>query len=476
MQDYYTLRKRRIDSTIATVATSPPGSVLSVEDMCAMWNPKSYRKKKAEQQPEYPDKEYLETILAGLETLPPIVFPGEVERLKRSIARAANGKGFMLQGGDCVERFADCTQQRITNKIKILLQMSVILTYAARKPVVKIGRIAGQYFKPRSSPFETVEGREILSYRGDGVNDNEKSAEARIADPGRLRSSYFYSAATLNFIRAMISGGFADLHNPYNWNLYPIEKSERWKEYKDILEHIVDAVTFMESFGGIDNRNVGNIDFYTSHEGLHLAYEAAMTRVDPESGRYYNIGAHMLWIGERTRAVGGAHVEYFRGIANPIGVKLGPVVGEDELVRLLEVLNPDNEPGRITLVTRTGLENVRDALPRIIRTVKKSGASVNWCCDPMHGNAVSTASGYKTRRFQDVLDELAASFEIHRELDTMLSGVHFELTGEDVTECIGGGQNLGEDDLDLRYESFCDPRLNYAQSMEMSFLISDYLK
>jgi 3-deoxy-7-phosphoheptulonate synthase len=441
-----------------------------------VWNPESYRSKKAAQQPEYADAGKLEEVLSELATVPPLVTPGEVERLKTGIAEAGRGNQFILQGGDCVERFEDCTEDRITNKIKILLQMSVILTYAARKPVLKIGRIAGQYFKPRSSPFEAVDGVELPSYRGDGVNGNEYDAEIRAADPGRLRRSYFSATATLNFIRAMISGGFADLHNPYNWNLYPIEQNERWKEYRDIVEHIVDAVTFMESFGGINTESVGNVDFYTSHEGLHLGYEESMTRFDPASGKYYNTGAHMLWIGERTRAVDGAHAEYFRGVANPIGVKLGPDSANDDLPRLLDLLNPKNEPGKITLITRPGLNAVREGLPRIIREVKKSGAVVTWCADPMHGNTVATERGYKTRRFQDVLDELAASFEIHRGLDTSLSGVHFELTGDDVTECLGGGQNLGEKDLDARYESFCDPRLNYAQSMEMSFLISDYLK
>ncbi len=444
--------------------------------MPVSWSPGSHRSIKAAQQPEYADTGKLREVLLYLSNVPPLVTPGEIDRLRAGIAEAGRGNRFILQGGDCVERFEDCAEERITNKIKILLQMSVILTYAARKPVLKIGRIAGQYFKPRSKPFETIDGEELPSYRGDGINGNAANARDRTPDPDRLHRSYFSATATLNFIRAMISGGFADLHNPYNWNLYPIEKTERWKEYRDIVEHIIDAVTFMESFGGINPESVGNIDFYTSHEGLHLAYEEAMTRCDSSSGRYYNTGAHMLWIGERTRASDGAHAEYFRGIANPIGVKLGPDSANDDLPRLLKLLNPYNESGRITLITRPGLEAVRDALPRIIRRVKESGAEVTWCCDPMHGNTVATERGYKTRRFQDILDELAASFEIHRSLGSCLSGVHFELTGEDVTECLGGGQNLGEKDLDTRYESFCDPRLNYAQSMEMSFLISDYLK
>ena len=444
--------------------------------MPAIWTPGSHISKKAEQQPKYDDNVELSAVLDELSKVPPLVTPGEIERLKASIAEAGKGNRFILQGGDCVERFEEVLSERITNKLKILLQMSVVLTYAARKPVLKIGRIAGQYFKPRSSPFETIDGVTMPSYRGDGINGNKTDLKERAPDPERLRRSYFSATATLNFIRAMISGGFADLHNPYNWNLFPIEQSEKWKEYHDIVEHIVDAVTFMESFGGINSESVGNIDFYTSHEGLHLLFEEAMTRRDPASGSYYNTGAHMLWIGERTRAVDGAHVEYFRGVKNPIGIKLGPDSAGDDLPKLLEILNPDNQAGRITLITRLGLSRVREALPGVIRRVTESGAEVTWCCDPMHGNTVTTEQGYKTRRFQDVLDELAASFEIHRKEGSSLSGVHFELTGEDVTECLGGGQNLGEKDLYARYESFCDPRLNYSQSMEMSFLISDYLK
>ena len=444
--------------------------------MATDWFPQSWRTKETTQLPEYRDIETLDRILTELHAMPPIVFPGEVDRLKRQIADAADGERFILQGGDCVERFEDCNEERITNKIKILLQMSVVLTYAARKPVLKIGRIAGQYFKPRSNQYESAEGRTILTYRGDGINGNVATPEAREPDPLRLKQSYYSAAATLNFVRAMISGGFADLHNPYNWNLHPMKQTERWREYKDIVAHIMDAVTFMETFGGINAESVGNIDFYTSHEGLHLGYEQALTRSDPGTGSFYNLGAHLLWIGDRTRGVNGAHAEYFRGIVNPIGVKLGTSVDPAELQGLLELLNPENEAGRLLLITRLGNSEVRDRLPELVREVTKSGARVTWCCDPMHGNTVSTAGGVKTRRFQDVLDELAASFETHRSLGSNLAGVHFELTGDDVTECLGGALNIDESDLDRRYESFCDPRLNYSQSMEMSFLISRYLK
>ncbi len=444
--------------------------------MTQEWSPGSWRKKRADQQPEYADTLRLQSVLEGLASMPPIVFPGEIDRLKSELAEASDGRRFILQGGDCVERFEDCNQERITNKIKILLQMSIILTYAARRPVLKIGRIAGQFFKPRSNPFENVDGVEVPSYRGDGINGNEPVLDVRNPDPSRLTQSYFSAAATLNFIRAMISGGFADLHNPYNWNLYPIEKSESWKEYRDIVEHIVDAVTFMESFGGINSQSVGNIDFYTSHEGLHLGYEESMTRLDPASGTYYNLGAHMVWIGERTRGLDHAHVEYFRGIENPIGIKLGNTVDVEELTALLGLLNPRNESGRIVLITRMGRESVQGLLPALIRGVQEAGARVTWCCDPMHGNTVATAGGRKTRHFQDVQAELTSSFEAHRACDSHLAGVHFELTGEDVTECLGGALNIEEDDLDRNYESFCDPRLNYSQSMEMSFQISTYLK
>jgi 3-deoxy-7-phosphoheptulonate synthase len=440
------------------------------------WSLGSWRGKRAEQLPEYSDIAKLQSVLDRLAAMPPIVFPGEVDRLKSELADAAVGRRFILQGGDCVERFEDCSQERITNKIKILLQMSVILTYAARRPVLKIGRIAGQFFKPRSNPFEVVDGRRVHSYRGDGINGNAPAGEVRLPDPARLTQSYFSSAATLNFVRAMISGGFADLHNPYNWNLYPIQGSESWKEYRDIVEHIVDAVTFMESFGGINSESVGNIDFYTSHEGLHLGYEESMTRLDPTSGKHYNLGAHMVWIGERTRGIDGAHVEYFRGIENPIGIKLGATADCGEIAELLELLNPENQPGRIVLITRMGAGQVGERLPDLIKGVEKAQARVTWCCDPMHGNTVTTASGLKTRRFEDVQAELASSFETHKACGSHLAGVHFELTGEDVTECLGGALNIDEDDLDLNYESFCDPRLNYSQSMEMSFQISKYLK
>lgn len=431
---------------------------------------------KSFQQPEYADEKKYHQTLAELDSSPPIVFPGEIERLKKGIAEAGEGRRFILQGGDCVERFIDCTEQSITNKIKILLQMSVILTYATRRPVLRIGRMAGQFFKPRSVPTEIVDAVEMPVYRGDGINGIESVPEVRAPDPRRMRTSYFSAAATLNYIRAMIAGGFADLHNPYNWNLHAIEQTAKWIEYRDIVEHIIDAVSFMESFGGLRDETIGNIDFYTSHEGLNLCYEEALTRKVPNQDSYYNSGAHMLWIGERTRQLDGGHVEYFRGIANPVGIKIGSSISDADLLRLVEILNPDNEPGKITLITRLGKDDVVSKLPALVNAIGDSEYHVTWSCDPMHGNTVNIPDGVKTRHFDDILLELTRTFQVHQKSGSYLSGVHFELTGENVTECTGGALDLTEGDLNRNYQSYCDPRLNYDQSMELSFLISRYLK
>ncbi len=440
------------------------------------WSPDSYRRFPARHQPEYSsEKRYRESILR-LADHPPIVFPGEVDSLKTHIAKAGAGASFLLQGGDCVELFADCRDDPITNKFKILLQMSVVLTYAARRPVVRIGRIAGQYFKPRSQTTERTAAGPMPVYRGDGINGIEATSESRANDPGRLERAYFHAAATLNYIRAMISGGFADLHNPYNWNLHDIEHTARWAEYRAIVEHITDAVSFMESFGGARGERLGDIDFFTSHEALHLGYEAALTRRLDEGGGWYNLGAHMLWIGERTRKVDEAHVEYARGIENPIGVKIGPGAEAERIVELATRLNPRNEPGKLVFITRLGADRVQRELPGLLDAVRRCGSSVVWSCDPMHGNTHTTADGIKTRRFDSVLRELEETFSVHERSGGRLSGVHFELTGENVTECTGGSLDLRETDLSRNYRSYCDPRLNYAQSMEMSFLISHYVR
>ncbi len=443
--------------------------------MVREWSPTSWSEFPISQQPVYVDEAEYRKVLSQLRRLPPLVFVGEIDKLKGLIAEAGRGKRFILHGGNCAERFIDCNSETITNQLKILLQMSVILAYGARKPVVRIGRIAGQFAKPRSCDYEEVNGRKIPVYRGDSVNSIEPTEDARRADPERLIMSFFHSSATLNYIRAMIDGGFADLHRPYTWNLHSIEKSPRWPEYKRIVDDILDAISFMESFGGVKSETLGRIDFFTSHEGLLLGYESSLTRKDGISGKYYNLGAHMLWIGDRTRDIQGAHVEYFRGISNPIGVKIGPSCSGEEAKELVKILNPENEPGRLTFITRLGVKNVEQLLPNLIEAVRSTGGFVTWSCDPMHGNTV-VVNGKKTRNFDVILQELEMTFNIHREMGSLLGGVHFELTGDDVTECVSGAVDLRESDLGVNYQTYCDPRLNYAQSLEMAFLINRLLK
>jgi 3-deoxy-7-phosphoheptulonate synthase len=441
-----------------------------------MWHPDSWRKRPSAQQPNYSDAAALEHALERIRAFPPLVVPGEIEKLKECLREAGRGNAFILQAGNCAERFSDCNDRTILNQLKILLQMSVILTYGVRKAVVRIGRIAGQYAKPRSKEYETIKGARIPAYRGDSVNAPEPSLKARTPDPQRLLASYYHSAITLNHIRSLIDGGFADLHNPHNWDLETIGKSRNWSQYEDVVNRILDAIQFMESFDGARSSALGRIDFFTSHEGLLLNYEEALTRKAPTTQRTYNLGAHTLWIGNRTRDIKGAHVEYFRGLANPIGVKVGPDLGPDELVELIHALNPDNEEGRLTLITRMGLERIGDALPSLAKAVRRAKRHVIWSCDPMHGNTLLVNGGVKTRDFGVALEEVKQAFRIHRENRSRLAGVHFELTGEDVTECIGGGGELTSQDLADRYETACDPRLNYSQSLEMAFLIADLLK
>lgn len=410
-----------------------------------------------------------------MKAYPPLVFVGEVENLKRQLAEAAAGKRFLLQGGDCAERFQDCTPDAITSKIKILLQMSVVLCYGARQPVVRVGRIAGQYAKPRSADTELVDGQELPVFRGDNINSFDPDPVHRRPDPRRLLTGYHTASMTLNYVRAMITGGFADLHHPENWNLSFVGKSAQRARYEQVVTSIQDAIAFMGSLGGVREESLGTIDFFTSHEGLLLGFEEAMTRFVTQRDRHYNLGAHMLWIGDRTRELTGAHVEYFRGIGNPIGVKWGPSADPDEMLELIDALDPEREPGRITLITRFGHEKVDHALPRAIEAVRRSGRTLLWSADPMHGNVVKTKGGIKTRDFDHILAELRRSFIVHQELGSRLGGVHFELTGEDVTECVGGSEGLGEADLSRNYETFCDPRLNYSQSLEMAFVISSIL-
>ncbi|HUW84334.1 MAG TPA: 3-deoxy-7-phosphoheptulonate synthase class II [Phycisphaerae bacterium] len=439
------------------------------------WSLGTWRARQALQQPEYPDPAAYEAALTQIREYPPLVSVGEVEKLKEKIAAAGQGKAFILQGGNCAERFIDCRAGSIANKLKILLQMSVILTYGVRRPVIRIGRFGGQYAKPRSNEFEDVDGRSLPSYRGDAVNAVEATAEARTADPSRLLSSYFFSATTLNHIRALMDGGFADLHHPYKWNLHPIDKSHKWPEYKHVVERILDAVHFMESLGA-QVETLGRVDFFASHEGLLLGYEEALTREDTDTGRHYNLGAHMLWIGARTRQLDGAHVEYFRGIGNPVGVKIDSACTPDELVALLAALNHSDEPGRVTLITRLGADRVEQVLPGLIRAAGEAGHHPVWSCDPMHGNTVTTAEGHKTRDFSVILEEFQRTFRTHKECGSRLAGVHFEMTADDVTECVGGAEALTSHDLHRRYETYCDPRLNASQSLEMAFLIVQLLQ
>ena len=382
----------------------------------------------------------------------------------------------MLQGGDCAERFQDCTPEAITSKLKILLQMSVILCYGARRPVVRVGRIAGQYAKPRSADYETVNGQNMLSYRGDNINSYEPVEAARRPDPDRLLQSYHSSSLTLNYVRAMISGGFADLHHPEHWNLEAFGKSGHLDQYQKIVGNIKDAIAFMESLGGVREESLGSIEFYTSHEGLLLPFEESMTRYVAESGRWYNLSAHMLWIGDRTRQLDGAHIEYFRGIANPLGIKIGPSCSPQDVVALVKAINPANELGRIALITRFGNDKVQKHLPDVVKAVAEAKLNVLWSVDPMHGNVIKTKADIKTRDFDAILGEIRQSFEVHQKSGSILGGVHFELTGDNVTECTGGAEGIAESDLSRNYETYCDPRLNYSQSLEMAFLISSILQ
>lgn len=440
------------------------------------WQPETWKTKTALQQPHYENQEELNEVISELKLLPPMVFEDEVDSLKQKLALAENGKMFILQGGDCVERFADCNETTILNKIKILLQMSIIITYAAKIPVIKIGRIAGEYSKPRSSAYEDIKGMKIPSYKGDSINSFLPILEERIAKPSRIKESYFHAAATCNYIRAITRGGFADLHNPSKWDVDFIEQTAQSKEYQSLIRNVLDSITFLECFDGVNSEILNCTDFYISHEGMLLPYEESMTRKSKASKDYYNLGAHMLWIGERTRNINNAHVEYFRGIKNPIGVKISSKIEPEELIRLLDIINPLNESGKICLITRMGCKNVKKHLPELIKAVKNSSKKVTWICDPMHGNTVTTKQNLKTRRCNDILTELVNTFDVHKEMGTFMSGVHFELTGDRVTECIGGASQINEESLEENYQTFCDPRLNYDQSMEISFLVAKLLQ
>lgn len=436
------------------------------------WNPTSWQDAEVRQQPRYGDPEAVKSVAARLAVLPPLVTSWEVETLKGQLASAARGERFVLQGGDCAESFAECTSESITAKLKILLQMSLVLTHSLKKRVTRVGRFAGQYAKPRSSDTETRNGETLPSYRGDLVNSLDFTAEAREPDPLNLLRGYQRSALTLNFIRGLIDGGFADLHHPEYWNLDFVDHSRNAAEYQRRVESIADSLKFMETLAGVDVGQIDRVDFYSSHEALHLVYEQAQTRTVPRREGWYNLSTHLPWIGLRTAFPGSAHIEYARGIRNPLGVKVGTGMAPADVANLVDVLSPDGEEGRLTLIHRCGAEKVARELPPIIEAVSATGKPVLWICDPMHGNTKSTSDGMKTRDFNAILSELEQAFDLHAAHGTILGGVHFELTGEDVTECTGGARGLDEQDLRRAYRSQVDPRLNYEQALEMALLVA----
>ncbi|EPX59298.1 2-keto-3-deoxy-D-arabino-heptulosonate-7-phosphate synthase II [Cystobacter fuscus DSM 2262] len=442
----------------------------------SIWSPSSWKTKPITQDVRYEEPKEVEDVVAALGRLPPLVTSWEVERLRELLAEAQQGRRFLLQGGDCAESLSDCRSDIITNRQKIILQMSLVLIHGGHRPVIRVGRIAGQYAKPRSKPTEVRGGVELPSYFGDLVNRPEFTPEARRADPKLLLACYHHAAMTLNFVRSLSDGGFADVHHPEYWDLSFFRQAavpgELREEYEQTTRKLSEALRFMEALGERTVADLTRVDFYTSHEGLNLHYESAQTRQVPWREGWYDLTTHLPWIGERTRALDGAHVEFFRGIRNPVGVKLGPSVSPEDAVRLAEALNPDNEPGKLVLITRMGAQKVADALPRVVEAMRRAGRLVLWVCDPMHGNTVSTSSGIKTRNFQDVLREVEQSFDVHEKLGSYLGGVHFELTGEDVTECVGGAVGITEQDLERNYATLCDPRLNYRQALEMSFHIA----
>jgi len=440
------------------------------------WTPTSWQDRVAAQQPTYADRHRFDRVLEQLARLPPIVTSWEVESLKEKLAAAQRGEAFLLQGGDCAESLDECTSENIVQKLKILLQMSLVMLVGLKKPVIRVGRMAGQYAKPRSADLEERDGVSLPSYRGDIVNRIAFTTEDREPDPDLMLRGYERAALTLNFVRSLIDGGFADLHHPENWDLDFVGESGLAGEYHKLVKSVSDALGFVETISGKPMHRTHRVEFYASHEGLHLPYEQAQTRYLAHRERWYNLTTHYPWIGMRTAELNGAHVEYFRGIANPVGVKIGATISDEHLQGLVRVLNPDNEPGHLTLITRFGAKHVSEHLPRLIAAVRATGTPVLWVCDPMHGNTETTADGFKTRRFDNILDELRAAFKIHREQDSILGGVHLELSGDNVTECIGGARGLAESDLARAYKSQVDPRLNYEQAMEIAMLIAGRLQ
>ncbi|MFT3938069.1 class II 3-deoxy-7-phosphoheptulonate synthase [Rhodopseudomonas sp.] len=446
--------------------------------MSERWTPDSWRAKPVQQMPQYPDVKALADVEAQLASFPPLVFAGEARNLKKALATVAAGDAFLLQGGDCAESFAEHGANNIRDLFRVFLQMAIVLTYAGASPVVKVGRIAGQFAKPRSAPVEKRDGVELPSYRGDIINDVAFTEEARVPDPRRQIEAYRQSAATLNLLRAFAKGGYASVENVHRWMLQSVSDSPQSKAYADLADRVSGALDFMRACGltfAVDS-SLGTTDFYTSHEALLLGYEQAMTRVDSTTGDWYATSGHMLWIGDRTRQLDHAHIEYFRGIKNPIGLKCGPSLKTDELLKLIDILNPDNEPGRLTLIGRFGADKIGEHLPAMVRAVQREGRTVVWSCDPMHGNTITSNSGYKTRPFDRILSEVRSFFAVHAAEGTHAGGVHLEMTGQNVTECLGGARAITDEDLNNRYHTACDPRLNAEQSIDMAFLIADLLK
>jgi len=443
----------------------------------AAWSPDSWRSKPIQQAPVYPDQAALADVERQLSGFPPLVFAGEARKLKRQLAKVAAGEAFLLQGGDCAESFAEHSADNIRDFFRVFLQMAVVLTFGAASPVVKVGRIAGQFAKPRTNPTEMYQGVELPIYRGDIINDASYDLKARTPDPQRQLQAYRQSASTLNLIRAFAWGGYANLENAHRWMLGFIKDSPQSERYQELADRITETLGFMRAIGlnPEEHQELSRTDFYTSHEALLLGYEQALTRVDSTSGDYYATSGHMIWIGDRTRQYDHAHMEYCRGVKNPLGLKCGPSLKPDDLLRLIDLLNPSNEAGRLTLIARFGSDKVADHLPALIRAVQREGRNVVWSCDPMHGNTV-TANGYKTRPFDRIMSEIRSFFTIHQGEGTYAGGVHLEMTGKNVTECTGGARAISDSDLSDRYHTFCDPRLNAEQAIEVAFLIAEYLK
>ena len=442
------------------------------------WKPNSWRKYPVKHVPTYESEKDLNQVLTKIKSFPPLVFAGETRHLKDQLSQVVDGKAFLLQGGDCAESFAEFNPDNIRDTFKVILQMSLILTYSASLPIIKLGRIAGQFTKPRSAPTEKQGDKELPSYLGDNINGIDFTEEARRHDPKRLFKAYSQSASTLNLLRAFSNGGFADLKNVHLWNLGYIKKSPQAKKFKELEDKIADALAFMDACGinSDFNRRLKTVNFWTSHEALHLPFEETMARVDSTTGEYHTTSAHFVWIGDRTRQLDGGHVEFCKGIENPIGIKCGPTSKPEEIAKICEAINPKNEKGKITLISRFGHDQVEKFLPKLIRRIKKEGLNVIWSCDPMHGNTIKSTTGFKTRPFNKVLNEVKNVFAVHQSESSYAGGLHIEMTGQNVTECTGGAKNISEQDLSSRYHTHCDPRLNADQALELAFLISDEIK